>query len=174
MDANPILSKLNRIAQEFAPGAILEKGSIAGPDPVVLVWVDVKLLRKLLEALRADQGLGADWVENITVAQVESTLMATYFFRSTAVSESATFALRATTLPANPDAWASLPTIRDLWPMAAPMENYVSELFGIRFVSPAGGDLVLASQLIVESEAQAMQSFPLRKNFVLSERAAPR
>jgi hypothetical protein len=172
VDTNAILSKLNRIATSAAPGAILEKGSLAGPDPLALLWVDAKRLRRFLEGVRVDAEIAADWVENITVAQVEDALMTTYFFRSTSGSaqtadDNSCFAVRSTSVPASPDAWTSLPTIRDLWPMAAPMENYVSELFGIRFVGPDGADLVIPSHLISEAQTKKMQGFPLRKNFVL-------
>ncbi|MDR3607475.1 MAG: NADH-quinone oxidoreductase subunit C [Oligoflexia bacterium] len=144
---------------------IFDRGRIAGPEPVPFGWVDGKSLRRLVEALRADQEISADHLENISVAQVGDALMVTYFFRAA----HGCFALRATAVPAEPNAWVSFPTVRDLWPMAAPMENYSCELFGIRFVGADGVELEIEASLVLkakDSEAGS-RGFPLRKNFVV-------
>jgi NADH:ubiquinone oxidoreductase subunit C len=167
VDTNALQSKLNRLV----PGAILEKGRIGEPG-LPLAWVDAKLLRKVAEGVRADKELAIDWLENLSVAQVDEALMVTYFFRSSSNNNSgnpgnsgAEFALRVTIIPAKPEAWIQLPSVRDLWPMAGFFESDASELFGIRFMQTDGTEIKMRPNLIPDSLREVIHGFPLRKSF---------
>jgi NADH:ubiquinone oxidoreductase subunit C len=144
------------------PGAILEKGRIGNPG-IALAWTDAKSLRKIAEKVRTDQKLSIDWLENLSVAQVDEALMVTYFLRSTTTP--ADFALRVTVVPAGPAAWVDLPSVRVLWSMAEFLENDAAELFGIRFLGPDGVAIETRANLIPEALRKEIEGFPLRKAF---------
>lgn len=155
MDTNAIISRINAVA----PGALLEKGKLGRSD-LFTVWIDLKSLPKIAEALKTDPAVQADWLENLCVAQVDRALMLSYLLRSSSKS-SVSFILRGSVeLKGKTEAAVATPSVRDVWPMAIPMEAETGSLFGIRFGGEEPAALV-----------SARDGYPLRKSFRLEGRA---
>jgi NADH:ubiquinone oxidoreductase subunit C len=117
--------------------------------------VELRKLGKVAGYLR--EALGFDWLENLSVAQVDDALVLTYFLRAGATREQ--LILKATVVPADARAEAEAPSVSALWPPAALMEQEAGELFGIRFQGAAEGG-VRARRL-----PEGWSGFPLRKGY---------
>jgi NADH:ubiquinone oxidoreductase subunit C len=57
-------------------------------------------------------------------------------------------------------------SVRDIWPMAAPIENEVAELFGVRFKKTSGETVEIPRSLLTEEQA-GESKFPMRKSYQL-------
>jgi NADH:ubiquinone oxidoreductase subunit C len=55
-------------------------------------------------------------------------------------------------------------TVRDIWPMAAPIENEAAELFGIRF-KKASGEVIEIPRVLLTEEQASESKFPMRKSY---------
>ncbi|MCM2278023.1 MAG: NADH-quinone oxidoreductase subunit C [Oligoflexia bacterium] len=156
MELAAIITKLNKAA----PGAVLQKARF-GRGGAQAIWIEARALPAVAATLRNDPDLKLDWLENLSVAQLEDALVITYFLRSRETPLCAI--LRATvTLNENesPAELPEVPSVREIWPMARSMERESSELFGIRF----GGELAAAGIL-----PKGWRGFPLRKSYVFPQ-----
>lgn len=150
MDTNAILLKL----KESVPGKVLESGRF-GRSSWFSIWIDVHSIRAIANAILADERMGLDWLENVSVAEVDNALLVSYFLSSTRGANQVV--LRGTVAIKKSDQEVDLPSVRDLWPMAAPFEDEAAELFGIRFLSESGEPLPRSLRLVEEGAG-----FPLR------------
>jgi NADH:ubiquinone oxidoreductase subunit C len=149
--------RLIELVKAGMPGAVLETSRFGRGEEAV-AWVEVKKLAKLARFLRDDPQLSLDWLENLSVAQLDDALVLTYFLRSTASREQ--LILRASLVPRDPRAAVEAPSVADAWPPAALMEQEAEELFGVRFTDRAP-DRLRARRL-----PEGWSGFPLRKGFV--------
>jgi len=97
-----------------------------------------------------------DWLENLSVMEIDRALVLTYFIRSSTTGDQ--LILRGSVMPPSADAYAEAQSVVASWPMAERMENEVSELFGIRF---EGNHRKTKSMLPAD-----WIGFPLRKSYV--------
>lgn len=151
MERKDLSNKLNQVV----PGSVLEVRPF-GRAGEVSAWIELKSIQKVARAIKDDEELGLDWLENLSVSEIDGTLLLTYFVRSTQTGN--TMILRATTLPEKSDAEADVLSVVGIWSMAKSMELEVGELFGIRFV----GNPRPKNNLVPES----VKGFPLRKEFL--------
>lgn len=147
MDAGELISKLNHLV----PGAIVEKGRLGRRGPVFL-WIEVRSILPVAQALKTESSLRLDWLENLSVAQAENALMISYFIRSFLTDRF--LVLRASVaLPSDPNQEISLPSVVSVWPMSQPFEHEAAEFFGVQF-TPEKRDLT-----------RPWGGFPMRKTF---------
>lgn len=150
MDTKELISKL----EKSVPKAVMDvrpfgrKGQ-AQPS----AWIEMKSICSIAQALVEEPELGLDWLESLTVFQVEDALVLTYFVRSSRTD--ASLILRGTVVPAKPDQEVEVPSVIEHWPMAREFEREAQELFGIRF---EGGS---------RKSETPWDGFPLRKSFSL-------
>lgn len=98
-----------------------------------LLWIDRAKLAEIAPSLKADPELQLDSLEHLTVMAMDDLLVATYFLRSFDHPEKQL--ILRTTVSSGPK--AALPSVRGVWPMAAPFEAEMTERFGIRFFDQA-------------------------------------
>ncbi|MGZ3688931.1 MAG: NADH-quinone oxidoreductase subunit C [Bdellovibrionota bacterium] len=139
------------------PSQILETRKF-GRAEVLSAWIELGGIRELASGLVADPELRLDWLENLSVIQMDSALVINYFLRSSATPER--LILRGSVVPASPNEEVEVPSVREAWPMAEAMENENGELFGVRF-TPA-----VVSELKPRYFPDGWSGFPLRKTFV--------
>lgn len=151
MDKNQFVSKLNKIW----PGSVLESREF-GRSGVFSFWLEVTAIEKVAAELKEDPELRLDWLENLSVVELEEVMVVTYFLRSTVTRHS--LVLRISAVPASKTAWVKFPSVVEVWPMAGPLESEAGELFGIEFGKKAKTGV---SPFFPEG----WQGFPLRKSF---------
>jgi NADH:ubiquinone oxidoreductase subunit C len=139
--------------ENVAKGAILEKGRFGKTD-IPLLWVEAGSIADVARLLREDPELSLDWLENLSVMQVDRILVASWFLRSRKTK--ARFVLRSTVVASKGDAEVDFPSTVSVWPEARAFESESAELFGIRF-----GGAPVPRRLL----QPGFQGFPLRKNF---------
>ncbi len=153
MEINAILSRF----KQQKSGAILEKSRF-GRGGAVALWIDSRDMAGIARALAADPDLRIDWLENLSVAQLGESLVATYVLRSRETP--ALLMLRSTIeaprLGAEP---AELVSVRACWPMAAAMEDEAAELFGLRFIDEKGQPIPIEPRLL----GPGSPPYPMRK-----------
>lgn len=155
MDKNPLISKLNKLV----PGAVLETRRF-GRSGIVSIWIETQTLQKVASILKSDPELQLDWLENLSVVEFEGILVASYFIRSTVTAHH--YILRSSAVPSSPEAEVLFPSVREIWPMATPMEEEAREMFGIRFSMNESDSSTETARRLPENWA----GFPLRKNYV--------
>ena len=156
MDKNQIVSKINSIW----PGAVLEARSF-GRSGAFSVWLESQALLKVALALKEDPEWKLNWLENLSVVELEEVMVVTYFLRSTVNSR--TLVLRTSAVPSSPKAWVKFPSVSHIWSMSAPFEHEAKELFGIEFDGLAPAEFQAKVSEAGENE------FPLRKKFELKK-----
>ena len=154
MEQGALLARIEKIL----PGVVLQKQRF-GRGGELSIWVETKSLYLAAHALRSDPEIQADWLEHLSVMQVEEALVATYVLRST--SGELSLLLRVSVVPPTSEAEAELPSTAAIWPMAAPMERELAELFGIKFLG--SGDAPGGSPS--EAALRAWGGYPLRKGY---------
>jgi NADH:ubiquinone oxidoreductase subunit C len=155
VDKNPLISKLNKLV----PGAVLETRRF-GRSGMISIWIETQTLQQIARTLKSDPELHLDWLENLSVVEFEGILVASYFVRSTITPHH--YVLRASAVPSSPEAEVLFPSVREIWPMAIPMEEEAQEMFGIRFqVDESQQDEVQARRL-----PENWSGYPLRKSYV--------
>ena len=97
-----------------------------------VLWVEGRFLLEISRVLRDDPEHCLDWLENLSVMDVEGALVLTYFLRSTQTQSS--FLLRVSLAPMKPEDSVETFSIASIWPMGRRMELEASELFGIQFI----------------------------------------
>jgi NADH:ubiquinone oxidoreductase subunit C len=143
------------------PRAVLESRPF-GHGGEMSIWVEMKSIAKVARTLRDEEGLVYDWLENLSVMELDKALVLSYFVRSTATG--AHLIIRGSVVPSSPDAEVEVDSVAAVWPMAAPFEEECSDLFGVRFAGEsarrAGSDKTRA--LLPDG----WQGFPLRKAYL--------
>jgi NADH:ubiquinone oxidoreductase subunit C len=116
--------------------------------------VEASSIVDVARLLREDPDLSLDWLENLSVMQVDRILVATWFLRSRKTDSR--FVLRSTVVPRSAEEEVDLPSTESVWPEAVVAEQESSELFGIRF-----GGRPVPRRLLPDG----FSGFPLRKAF---------
>ncbi len=138
---------------EAVPGSVLEVRPF-GTRAESSVWIESSKLVAAGLALKTHaRALG--WLEDLTVFQLEQTLVLTYFLRSF-VSEQRLL-LRVSLAIPSADAWVEAPSVAEVWPEARAFESDLSELYGIQF-----GQHTPSFRILPED----WEGFPLRKNYI--------
>lgn len=158
MEIGDVISKINHAV----PGAYLHKNRF-GRSNQVSIWIDLRKIREVASFLRNDLDLLLDCFENLSVAQVDDSLVLTYFVRSS-TNLGIRLILRGS-IPldrgADDTGWVEALSIADIWPSAIVGENEYRELFGIRFE----GNLI-AAQKSPSLLPEGWNGFPLRKDYI--------
>lgn len=132
--------------------AILETPPF-GRARLASAWVEVKSLPKVTAALCSDPEFAFDELENLSVMEMEGSLVVSYFLVSSTKDRGDVVVLRASVETSRRDEAIDVPSVSSLWPMAQPYEREASELFGIRFDGKLSGSTGLGGP----------SGFPLRK-----------
>ena len=146
------VSLLSRLRKKF-PAAILEARDFCG-GAGLSVWVEPRMFLDVSRWLAKESAPIFDWVENVTVADIDGSLVLSYFLRSQRKPEF--LVLRVSEPLPGPTERVVFESARKLWPSASPGEDEGAELFGLQF---KGYDLV--SQFL----PPGFVGFPLRKAF---------
>lgn len=155
MEINELLSKLNKAV----PGSVLEKRRF-GRSGDFSLWIEGESVLKVAQELKNDPSLELDWLENMSAIQMEDALVITYFVAST--KNPNFLIIRASVVPENVLAEVKLPSVSGAWAMAEPFEEEIRELFGVRFLSKAGGADAGSGFKRLPGE---WRGFPLRKDY---------
>jgi NADH:ubiquinone oxidoreductase subunit C len=119
-------------------------------------WVQGTRLSELCEHLK--KRCEIDWLENLSCAQVDQSLLLTYFLRSSITQE--TVILRVSLeLPSNHQTFVEMGSVESIWESARTFEEEILMLFGVRF---SGG-----TNEFHPSESM-WDGFPLRKDFIIN------
>jgi len=155
VEQGALISKLNKMI----PGAVLEAGPF-GRSKTLAVWVETRFLLQICQAVRADEELSLDILENLSVMELDQALVATYFLRSMRTGQC--LIIRSSAAMPDPLSWVDMPSVRRVWPMARPFEREIAELFGIQFKTEGTGESRAVFRILPEGWA----GFPLRKKYV--------
>jgi NADH:ubiquinone oxidoreductase subunit C len=153
VDTSDLIPRL----EEAVPGAVLEVRPF-GRGGEISIWVELRSIQKVAQMVKKDPDFSFDWLENLSVMEVDKALVLSYFLRSQ--EKGHTLYLRGSVLPPSPDAAVEILTVTKVWPMAKLMELEVTDLFGIKFFGnpiPGGGRFIMP---------KGWEGFPLRKNYV--------
>jgi NADH-quinone oxidoreductase subunit C len=155
VDKNTLVVRLNKIAE----GSVLDVRRFGRSD-IHSVWIDTQFLSTLAFGLKKDPQLKLDWLENLSVVELDEALMISYFIRSTVTQHS--LLMRALVTPPSPDAEVKFPSVCGVWPMAEPHESEASELFGIQFEDPSDS---ISRGIKHNFLPEGWKGFPLRKSY---------
>jgi NADH:ubiquinone oxidoreductase subunit C len=156
VDTSDLIPKLEAVA----PGAILEARPF-GRSGALSLWIEMRAIEKVARALRDDEALGLDWLENLSAMEFEGAIVLNYFLRSTSALQGL-FVLRGSVLPESPESETDVGSVRAIWPMAEAFEREIADLFGIRFAGNPKADPTGKRGLLPEGWV----GYPLRKNYV--------
>ena len=122
MEMGALLSKLNNLI----PGAVLEKAQFGRSDQTTL-WVETRAILKIAEYLKQAPEAAFDWLENLSVLQIDETLVITYALEVQADENR----LKARLGPAFSDYRARVPAfLPQLLPYAPPATSQVFDSRG--------------------------------------------
>jgi Ni,Fe-hydrogenase III component G len=153
VEPNAILSKL----EKAAPGKILESARFGRAD-LFSVWIESDAVHAVAKAISEDPSLMLRWLENLSIAEIGDSFIASWFIRSR--ESDAQLVIRSSVLvPSTESGTVEMASVREIWPMAEPMENELAELFGIRFKTMSGVSLEIPKILLVDHSR-----FPMRKS----------
>lgn len=158
MDTNAILSKL----EKAAPGKVLESSRFGRAD-LFSVWIESSAVHAVARAVSEDPSLKLQWLENLSFAEIGDSLVISWFLRSR--DTQAQLVIRSSVVIASENEPIEVASVRDIWPMAAPIESEAAELFGIRF-KKASGEIIEIPRVLLTGES----GFPMRKSFQVGER----
>jgi Ni,Fe-hydrogenase III component G len=159
VEANAILSKL----EKAAPGKVLESSRF-GRSELLSVWIESAAVHAFAKAVSEEPSLKLQWLENLSVAEVGDSLVVSWFLRSR--ESQAQLVIRSSVVITSEKEAVELASVCDLWPMAAPLENEVAQLFGIRFINASGESIETCRTLLAEDAG-----FPMRKSYLVGARA---
>lgn len=160
MDTNAILSKL----EKAAPGKILESGRFGRSDHLS-VWIEGAAVQAVAKAVSQDSALKLGWLENYSVAEIGDSLVISMFLRSRDTESQ--LVIRSSVAVDSEKEAVEFQSVREIWSMAAPLENEAAELFGIRYKKLSGDTIEIPRTILGESESR----FPMRKSFRLGDAA---
>lgn len=158
MEIAEIVSKLNRLG----PGTVLQKIRFGKTEGVCL-WIEKDAIVRVAETLKTDSVSELDWLESLSVAQIDGALVFSYFLRSSKSGD--TLVLRASSDLASPDSRVQIPSVSDIWAMAVPMEKENTELFGVDFLNAENAP----SKAAPEKLPPNWLGYPLRKTYVFPQ-----
>lgn len=153
MDASELLPQL----ESAVPGALLEARPF-GRSGALSLWIEMKAIGRVAEHLKS----GYDWLENMTVFEVDQALVLTYFVRSSSDPAAEKLVLRGSLAPRSPEAEVDAFSVVGSWPMADAFEREAADLFGIRFVGNSATDRPRCGFVLPEDWV----GYPLRKAYV--------
>lgn len=157
MDKNTLIEQLNKAV----PRSILDVRRF-GRSEILSIWVETESIDLLASTLKSHLDLQLDWLENLSVIELEGALVITYFLRS--FSKDTQLIIRSSVVPPSPQEYVIVPSIRKIWSMGQPMEDEAEEMFGIRFQEKLG---LRSSQEQPKQKLmpEGWQGFPLRKSY---------
>ena len=161
MEKNPLIQKINKLLCDD-----LIEISRFGKSEILLVWIPASAIQKVAKTLREDADLQLDWLENLSVVDLDEVFVLSYFVRSTSTPYH--LVLRVSQIPeasrkSEPNQILYIPSSKETWPMSEPMENEIEEMFGIHFEKEMKNKpvQVLRNRLL----PSGWKGFPLRKDF---------
>jgi NADH:ubiquinone oxidoreductase subunit C len=157
VDTNAILSKL----EKAAPGKVLESNRF-GRSELLSVWVESSAVHDVAKAVNNEPSLKLQWLENLSFAEVGDSLVISWFLRSRETQVQ--LVIRSSVVVESEREPVDVVTVRDIWPMAAPIENEAAELFGIRF-KKASGEVIEIPRVLLTEEQASESKFPMRKSY---------
>lgn len=156
MEADTVLP-----ASEKIPASWILDRSRFGRSGLPVLWVNSRNLQPLARGLGAEPDLRIDWIENFSVTRMGPSLVVTYFLRST--TKPSQIILRCAIELPDGEIEVKLPSVREIWPMAAMMEDQAGELYGIEFLSVEGTSLGRKASLLPEGFTET-RGFPMRRD----------
>ena len=148
-----------KILKQGIPRGRFEKRPF-GRNGMAVTWLEAGTLVEASGFLRSAPGLELDWLENLSVAHMDSGIQATYLLRSTQTVAMAV--LRVPMVIESQSKAVQLPSVASVWTMAKSFEIEAGELFGIDFVTVNGQAAYAPDQRLPKS----WNGFPLRKTYV--------
>ena len=155
MEKNFIVSKLNKAL----PGSVLEVRRF-GQSNVVSVWIEAQNIQKIALFLKSETELKMDWLENFSLVELDSVLIATYFVRS--YMHLHQLNIRVSLVPDPVSHEAYLPSVKHIWAMSEPFEREAEELFGVFFKTDSEKKDPQKSRIL----PHPWHGYPLRKNYI--------
>ena len=149
METSALIKKL----ESLAPGAILETKPF-GRSGNISVWLEQGRVLEVAEILKEEPTLKLDWLENLSAFEIESSIVLTYFLRSSVTGKS--LVLRGSVVPASEAETVSSKSVSSVWPMARSFEAEIQDLFGVVFEGVQKSYSVLPTN---------WKGFPLRKSY---------
>lgn len=155
MEPTALISRID----ETIPGAVLERTAF-GRTGRPCAWIDSRHLRKAGEIAAA---AGFEDLENLSMMQMEGTLVLTYFLLS---RDRAGLVLRCSRKIEAHGREIDFDSVADLWRMAEPLEIETQELFGARFIACSGDRRGAPAWPGRRRLAEKWAGFPLRKEYM--------
>lgn len=143
MDRSNLISKLN----EYLPGAVLEKQRF-GRTQSQYLWIEMQSIGKVALLLKEGQDFLFDQLENLSVMQMDNSLVLTYFLYSSRDKYNLILRSCLDLTPPRSQTWKgashdvyqiTVPSVSDVWITAEAMEPEITDLFGIYFLDRFGG-----------------------------------
>ncbi|MFZ9595160.1 MAG: NADH-quinone oxidoreductase subunit C [Bdellovibrionia bacterium] len=159
MDKTLLLKTLNKAL----PGVVLDSQAF-GRTEIPSLWIELNSIHTIAQFLKTTEPHFLDWLENLSVVQVDQALVVNYFLRSTRSKDQ--LVLRGSVVPESPLKKVVLCSTRAIWPMAEPWEQEAEELFGIAFRSDfTQKEIGVRRQILPEGWV----GFPMRKEYVFPQ-----
>lgn len=131
--------RIQQLDSVLPAGAILQRQRF-GKKHGVALWVEANRLFEIASVLFSAPEMEFDWLENLSLVQMDDALLATYFLRSTHHHD--TLLIRCSRGLANTTAEKAekvqFPSVSEIWISAIPFEQEISELFGIEYLLKNG------------------------------------
>ena len=156
MDTNELIRKL----KSAMPSAVLSSQPL-GHKGSMAVWIEMKSITQVASYFRQSSGGGFDWLENLSVMEIDGALVLSYFLRSTL--SGLQVVLRGSLLPKDAETEVQSDSVLEIWPMAESFEAEAAEFFGIRFFSKGSSTKVKHVHRILP---EGWLGYPLRKGYV--------
>lgn len=157
-----IIQRVTELLGDF----LLEISRFGKPE-IPMIWIAGPKIAEVAKLLKEDPDLGLNWLEHLSVAELDEVLVMSYFVRS--ASSQYEVVLRVSEIPGQ---ISPMPSITATWPMGGPMELEIEELFGIHFDScqnpllDSNLDPIKQHRLLPED----WEGYPLRKTFKFPDR----
>ncbi|OFZ20098.1 MAG: hypothetical protein A2X94_09310 [Bdellovibrionales bacterium GWB1_55_8] len=153
METNALFAKINKLPE----GWVLERVRF-GRSQTASIWIEGGKVIEIGRFLKDDPNFDFDWLENVSVAQLDRVFAISYFLRSR--NSGHTLVLRCSVdVPPNKQDRVEFFSVQEVWEAAAPFESEISDLFGIVFSS---NEKSMMSALTGE---KGFGGFPLRKDY---------
>ena len=131
--------------------------------------MDIERISAVAAVLANHTEAGFDWLENLSVVQIDEAILITYFLHSR--ESGAALVLRGSIGVPAPEEYAKVRSVRSVWPMAAPLEDEAAALFGIEFFSESSAPSVGTRWSFIAAGASEPKVFPMRKRVKTEEKS---
>jgi len=149
-----VAASLKSFIEAKLPGAFLEEQRF-GRAGAVAHWVEAASIARVAKLLKECPETRLDWLENLSCMQIDTALVLTYFVGASAAAEIRPLCLLRASVPVEgARELAEVPSVRASWTAAAPFEDEIAELFGVKFTPHKQGRRSLPAEV---------KGFPLRK-----------